>query len=150
MLLPVHCLPKRGIIKLSVTYRGENCKCFMYGLAVICNIKKIHETFILLPPLYAFIQSLIISLSGKNTYRISNNILLHNNWKDLCWSVSIVSKHTRIFFVKNNPLIYTYLKLYITLFLWLTKPLVWNHKECVIRGSQINMIFRWQSLSSWM
>ena len=47
-------------------------------------------------------------------------------------------------FVKANALIHTYLKTDFILFLWRTNPLVWNHKECVIHGSQINIIFRWK------
>jgi hypothetical protein len=33
---------------------------------VITHSKNIHETFTFLPPLYVFIQSLIMGLSGKN------------------------------------------------------------------------------------
>jgi len=63
-----------------------------------------------------FIQSLIMSLSYKNTKRIGNNILLHNKRIVLWWSVSIVSKHKRMSFVKANTLIYTHLKTYIYFF----------------------------------
>jgi len=53
----------------------------MYILSVRYHSKNIHETFTFLPPLYVFIQSLMIGLSGKNIYLIGNNIMFHNKWK---------------------------------------------------------------------